>query len=85
MGIFFNVFTGTFDFTGGGSATTNSFETIQVPSGTCPVADSPNDILTFAAGAGLTISGSSVTDTITFSLTGGEPLDLVSYTQFGGL
>jgi hypothetical protein len=85
MGIFFNVFTGTFDFAGGGSAATNSFETIQVPSGTSPVADSPNDILTLAEGPGISIVGNSTTDTITISSTVTESLDLVSYTQFGGL
>lgn len=86
MSFKFNPLTGQFDIAGSGAGTpTNSFETIQVPSGTSPVAESPTDTLTLAAGAGLTITGDSTTDTITISLTNGEPLDLVSFTQYGGL
>jgi hypothetical protein len=86
MSFKFNPLTGQFDIAGSGSGTpSNSFETIQVPSGTSPVAESPNDILTFAAGAGISIIGDSTTDTVTILMTNGVPLDLVSYTQFGGL
>lgn len=69
---------------GGGSG--SSFTTIQVPSGTSPVASSPTDTLTLAAGSGIAIVGDSSTDTVTISATGGggSSDDLVTYTQFGG-
>lgn len=44
----------------------NSFETIQTPSGTSPVADSSTDTLTLTAGTHLTITGNSTTDTVAF-------------------
>jgi hypothetical protein len=54
------------DATGGGAG--NSFETITTPGGTSPVADSSTDTLSLA-GSGITITGNSTTDTITFALT----------------
>lgn len=50
---------------GGGSA--NSFETMNAPSGTDPVADGASDTLNLAAGIGLTITGDSTTDTLAFA------------------
>jgi len=47
----------------------NSFETIAVPSGTNPVADSSVDTLTFAVtGTDVLIFGNSTTDTVNFDL-----------------
>jgi hypothetical protein len=84
MSFSFNPFTGQFDYYQGSSGG-NSFETIQVPSGTSPVAESSTDILTLIAGAGITITGDASTDTITIASTATQSVDLVSYTQFGGL
>ena len=84
MGFKLNPFTGNFDIDNVGSASSNSFETIQVPSGTSPVADSSTDILTLAAGTGISIVGSSVTDTITISATATASVDTYAYTYFGG-
>jgi len=54
-------------FSGGGGG--NSFETINCPSGTDPVADSSTDTLNLASGsAALTITGDSATDTVTFDV-----------------
>lgn len=53
----------------GPAATANSFETINCPAGTDPVAESSTDTLNLAApAAGMTITGDSATDTITFAL-----------------
>ena len=65
MPFILNPFTKNFDWTAAPSSPSNSFETIQVPSGTSPVADSSTDILTLAAGSGITIVGNSTTDTVT--------------------
>jgi hypothetical protein len=43
-----------------------AFTTIQVPSGTSPVADSTADTLTLATDGSIAITGNSTTDTITF-------------------
>ena len=48
--------------TGGGGS--NSFETLDVPAGTDPVADSATDTLTFTETSFLTITGTVATDTI---------------------
>lgn len=53
---------------GGGSA--NSFETIDAPSGTDPVADSASDTLQLLAGTNITITGDSGADSITIAATG---------------
>lgn len=79
MGIKFNPFTGTFDFTG--SVASNSFETIDAPEGTDPVADSATDTLQILAGFGIRVVGDSTSDSITIST---KSVDLVSYTQYGG-
>lgn len=47
-------------------ASVDSFVTIDCPSGTDPVADTAIDTLTLAAGTGLTITGDSATDSVTF-------------------
>lgn len=48
---------------------TNSFSTIQTPSGTSPTASSPTDTLTLTSTDGtVTINGNSATDTIDFSV-----------------
>jgi hypothetical protein len=47
----------------------NGFLTIGVPSGTSPVAESPNDALTLAQGGIISISGNQGTDTVTISAT----------------
>ena len=60
------------DFDGaitGAAAQQNLFETINVPSGTDPVADGANDILTFLEGSGISISGNAGTDSVTVSST----------------
>jgi hypothetical protein len=46
----------------------SSFATINCPSGTDPVADSATDTLNLAEGTGISISGDSGTDTVTFSV-----------------
>lgn len=61
-----------------GAASASSFKTIQTPSGTSPVATGPDDILTFVAGSGITITGNAGTDTITFSSTSMAIGDTVS-------
>ena len=46
----------------------NSFETVNCPAGTDPVADSSTDTLNFtSADASITITGNSSTDTVDFS------------------
>ncbi len=52
-------------FSSGGAG--NSFETIDVPNGTDPVADSATDTLTFTESNGVIITGDSSTDSIQFS------------------
>lgn len=47
-----------------------TFKTIDVPTGTNPVAASVTDTLTFLAGPNVTITGDELTDEITFALTG---------------
>ena len=54
--------TGTITVGGGGSG--NSFETLDVPAGTDPVADSSTDIATFTEDTFLTLTGTAATDTI---------------------
>ncbi len=46
----------------------NLFETISTTSGTSPVADDPNDTLTLTAGDGVTVTGDSSTDAVTFAV-----------------
>jgi hypothetical protein len=62
-------------FLGDGSQLTNvsatAFGTIAVAGQSNVVADSSNDLLTFVAGSGMTITTDSATDTITFTSTGG--------------
>lgn len=76
MGIKFNPFTGTFDFTGASTAASDSFTTIQTDTGTSPVADSPTDTLTITGGSGITVSGNAGTDTVTISFSGSGPFVL---------
>lgn len=47
----------------------NLFETISCPAGTNPVADTATDTLTLLAGAGITITGDSAADSVTFAST----------------
>ena len=47
-----------------GGAGSNSFETITVPAGTAPVADSSTDTLTITETTFLTLTGTAATDTI---------------------
>jgi hypothetical protein len=83
MGFKFNPFTGQLDVVDGtGSAASDSFKNIDVPTGTDPVATSPTDTLTLAAGSGISIVGSA-SNTITIS-SSSSSLDLVSYSFFGG-
>ena len=52
-----------------GTGSSNSFETIAVPNGTSPVADSGTDTLTLTSSdSSVTISGNSGTDTVDFVL-----------------
>ena len=46
---------------------TNSFATINTPSGTDPVADSSSDTLNITASNGMVVTGDSSTDTVNFS------------------
>lgn len=46
----------------------NSFETIDAPSGTDPVADSPTDTLTLTCSGGLTCTGTAATDTLALAI-----------------
>ena len=56
---------------GGSPPGSNSFETIDTPSGTDPVADSSTDTLQILSGAAaLSITGSSLADSVTFDLSG---------------
>jgi len=71
----FNPLTGLFDFAA--PIQTNSFETIQVPNGTSPVAETSTDILTLAEGDGISISGNSATDTVTIENTDFDKLTSV--------
>ena len=52
------------DCTIGGGGSGNSFETIDVPAGTDPVADSSTDTLTITETSFLTVTGTAGTDTI---------------------
>lgn len=53
---------------GGGGSTENSFETIQTPAGTSPVADGGTDTLTLTStDSTVTITGTAASDTIDFS------------------
>ena len=52
-------------FSSGGAG--NSFETINVPNGTDPVAESPTDTLNITESNGIIITGDSSTDSIQFS------------------
>jgi hypothetical protein len=49
---------------------TNAFSTIATTSGTNPVAGSTSDTLTLTAGTGISVTGDSATDTVTFANTG---------------
>ncbi|RME97054.1 MAG: hypothetical protein D6773_16300 [Alphaproteobacteria bacterium] len=57
---------------GDAGAATNSFETVNAPLGTDPVAESGTDTLNLTASAGIDITGSSATDTIDISLDLGD-------------
>ena len=60
---------GIFEWQSCGAAGSDSFETISVPSGTAPVADSGTDTLTLAvSGTNLTITGDSGADSVTFDI-----------------
>jgi hypothetical protein len=85
MGYKFNVFTGTFDVdnNSGGGGSSNSFETIQVPAGTSPVASGPADVLTLADGVGISISGDAGTDTVTIAITSGTPNAVAGFDSSG--
>jgi hypothetical protein len=50
-----------------GGAASNSFATIDCPSGTDPVADSATDTLQLLAGAGIAITGDSTADSVTIA------------------
>lgn len=58
----------------GANSGINSFTTISTPEGTGPVADLVSDTLTLLATNGMSISGSSVNDSVLFS-TNATPLD----------
>jgi hypothetical protein len=52
----------------GGGGTSNSFETINAPAGTDPVADSATDTLNITCAGGLTCTGTAATDTLDFTM-----------------
>jgi hypothetical protein len=59
-----------------GSGGGNSFETINCPAGTDPVADSATDTLNLTSSdSSVTITGDSSTDTVDFVVAGKQPLD----------
>lgn len=58
----------------GANSGINSFTTISTPEGTSPVADLVSDTLTLLATNGMSISGSSINDSVLFS-TNATPLD----------
>jgi len=62
-----NAGTDSTDVTIAGGGSTNSFATIDCPSGTDPVADSATDTLQLLAGAGITITGDATADSVTIS------------------
>ena len=85
MGYKFNVFTGTFDVdnNSGGGGSSNSFETMQTPNGTSPVATGPSDVLTWVDGAGIEITGDSVTDSITVAIAQDTPNAVAGFDNSG--
>lgn len=58
--------------------TSNSFETINAPSGTDPVASTATDTLNLTAAGGITITGNSGTDTLAFDFASTSFLPAVS-------
>ena len=60
------------DCIGTGAGSQNVFTTIDAPTGTDPVADSPTDTLTLLAGSGITITGDAALDRIIVGFSG-EP------------
>lgn len=64
-----NATTDTIDFIVNSASLGPSFVTMATPAGTSPVATSPTDTLTWANGAGITITGNSGTKTITVAST----------------
>lgn len=59
----------------------NKFETIATTSGTNPVADSLTDTLTLTAGANMTVTGNSATDTVTFAVVTSPAHNILSTTH----
>lgn len=65
----YNQSTNSWAAVGGGGGGGNAFGTIQVPSGTSPVADAPSDILTLTSSDGtLNIVGDAISDTVDITL-----------------
>lgn len=60
---------------GGGG---NSFETMNAPSGTDPVADSATDTLNITCAGGLTCTGTAGTDTLDFTISSAFPANTTS-------
>ena len=60
---------GNYSLTTGGGAAGNSFETIDVPAGTDPVAESSTDTLIITETSPLVITGTAATDTIDITMT----------------
>lgn len=52
----------------GGGGSSNSFETINAPAGTDPVADSATDTLNITCAGGLTCTGTAATDTLDITM-----------------
>lgn len=52
----------------GSGSSSNSFETINAPAGTDPVADSATDTLNVTCAGGLTCTGTAATDTLDFTM-----------------
>ena len=59
----------------GGGGSSNSFETLSVPAGTNPVADSATDTLTLTETTPFTITGTAGTDTIDLTVEAGADFD----------
>lgn len=61
------------------------FQTIACPAGTNPVADTTTDTLTFANGAGISITGTASSDTVTIASTITQYTDELAQDAVGGI
>ena len=69
---------------GGGGSSGNSFQTIDAPSGTDPVADSATDTLLLTCSNGLTCTGSAGADSLALAISAGGLADASMATSYSG-